>query len=112
MTTDEIFLLVFGLVAAALIIWVIVIVRRAQGITNASESRLNTRLYAAVNDSTLTDVPAAPIAPAPIASAAAPKGTAPSGSKETRLAELSDLHDRGLIDENELAAARAKILAE
>lgn len=35
---------------------------------------------------------------------------APEKSKEERLSEVMDLHERGLISDDELAAARAKII--
>ena len=39
----------------------------------------------------------------------APPGTQ-EGSTEQRLAELEDLHQRGVISDEELAAGRAKII--
>jgi hypothetical protein len=35
-----------------------------------------------------------------------------SSTKEARLTELAELHSKSLISDDELAAARAKILAE
>lgn len=113
MSGDVIFGVVFGLVAVGLIVWVVVIVLRARSVTGASDERLNSRLYAALNNLPQDDasIPKK-LPPAPGKAPVDPADAAPSGPKEARLAELSDLHARGLISDDELAAARAKILAE
>lgn len=62
------------------------------------EARLNQTL-------TTPPLPPPPTAPAP------PPPPAPARSIEQRLAELGDLHARGVITDDELAAGRAAIIA-
>jgi hypothetical protein len=50
---------------------------------------------------------AAPPAPAPVAAAPAP---APEGDPIERLKELGQLHESGVLTDQEFAAAKAKIL--
>jgi hypothetical protein len=69
------------------------------------------QLEARLNQS-LTTPPAPPMpAPPPPPMAAPPPPPAPARSIEQRLAELGDLHARGVITDDELAAGRAKIIA-
>lgn len=126
MAANILFGVIFGVVALGLIVWVIVIVRRARTITEASDSRLSARLYAAANEPTEPDairgaVPepvegaatkSTPAILTPVDSTTNPADVKATGPKEARLAELADLHERGLITDDELAAARSKILAE
>ncbi|HEX4442243.1 MAG TPA: SHOCT domain-containing protein [Galbitalea sp.] len=113
MAINIIFAVVFGVIVVALVIWIVTIYRRARRVSDASDARLNSRLYAAVAE--LPEVPqgaptqAPTVAPKPLAD---PVDAAPSGPKESRLAELADLHARGLITDEELTTARAKVLAE
>jgi hypothetical protein len=119
-TADIIFAVVFGILVISLIVWVVTIFRRANRVTNASDARLTARLYAAASElpTTTAEGGAESVAAAgppempqqnPLLN---PLDAPPSGPKETRLAELAGLHDRGLISDDELASARAKILAE
>jgi Short C-terminal domain len=123
MSTNLIFAIVFGVVVIALVVWIVTIYRRAKQVSDASDARLNARLYAAAaelptssGDQALATPPRAVVAPVPdsVAPVPAPESAdaAPTGPKEQRLAELGDLHQRGLISDDELAAARAKILAD
>ena len=113
MSANLVFGIIAGLVAIGLIIWVVVIVVRARQVTGASEDRLNARLYAAMNNLPPNEasIPK-PLPPKNGAPAAGSASSSPVETKESRLAGLTDLHDRGLISDDELAAARAKILAE
>ena len=119
MSANILFGIIFGVIAVGLIVWVVVIVRRARNITKASDSTLNARLYAAVNEQVKHDSVTGPTAtkstPAiltPVDSTTDPSDAKATGPKEARLAELADLHERGLISDDELAAARSKILSE
>ena len=119
MPIDLIFTIVFAVIVLALLIWIVAIYRRAKRATDASDARLNARLYAAVSSLPETTGHAQTTSgapqPDPVADAldGAPSIDAtPSGRKDERLAELDDLHGRGLITDDELAAARARILAE
>jgi hypothetical protein len=47
----------------------------------------------------------------PVAARVPEKSQAPEKSKEERLSEVMDLHERGLISDAELAEARAKIIS-
>jgi hypothetical protein len=126
MSVNLIFAIVFGVIVVALVVWIAVIYSRAKQVSDASDARLNARLYAAAatlpsesasDEDTRTPAdsqpplskPAAPVVRYPMPGS---PDAAPSGPKDARLAELGDLHERGLISDGELAAARAKILAE
>ena len=113
MSVNIIFGVVFGVIVLGLVIWIVTIYRRAKGVSDASDARLNARLYAAAAE--LPEVPQGPPTQAPTVAPNPQLATVdagPSGPKESRLAELADLRSRGLISDEELAAARAKILAE
>jgi hypothetical protein len=122
MSANLIFAVVFGVIVVALVIWIAAIYRRAKQVSNASDARLNARLYAAAaelptaSDRDVGSDAAAQFAPSKSAAVGHPlpgsPDAAPSGPKVSRLAELVDLHERGLISDDELAAARASILAE
>jgi Short C-terminal domain len=120
MTANIIFAVVFGIIVVSLVVWVVTIFRRANRVTSASDARLTARLYAAASE-----LPTTPAEGSAESGAVAgppelplqnpllnPLDAPPSGPKEKRLAELAGLHDRGLISDEELTAARSKILAE
>jgi hypothetical protein len=81
-------------------IWRYSVLRRGGLNPFVAREQLEARL-----NQTLTAPPAPPPPPAP-----APP-PAPGRSIEQRLAELGDLHARGVISDNELAAGRAAIIA-
>jgi hypothetical protein len=119
-TSDIIFIVVFILVVAGLVLWIASISRRARQASAASDQRVAAQLQASMADLPKTK-PFADETPAErnaniIADggdpALVPEAASPAALKETRLAELGDLHSRGLISDDELATARAKILAE
>ena len=103
--SDITFIVVSVAVVAGLVIWIAVISARANRMSRASDRRLDTELQG------LAANPPAPEPPSltPPVEAAPPE--VPS-SKEVRLQELTGLHAGGLISDDELATARAKILAE
>jgi hypothetical protein len=102
---DIIFIVVTAAVVVGLIVWVVVISARANRQSAASDARLAVELQALAAD------PPAPAPPSLEVPADGAQQTADS-SKEDRLSELANLHSRGLISDDELATARAKILAE
>ena len=114
-------LFVVGLivVVAALVIWIATISARAKRMSEASDARLAIQLQDIANASPATK-PFDQETPAQrseqvIAMAGdddATPATVVARTKEARLTELSDLHARGTISDDELAAARAKVLAE
>jgi type II secretory pathway pseudopilin PulG len=111
---------VFVVVIAGLVLWIASISRRAKQSSAASDQRIAQQLQAAMVDLP----PTKPFADETAAERNAniisdgtdpaldPEDASPAALKETRLAELGDLHARGLISDDELATARAKILAE
>ena len=104
-TGDIIFIVAIAAIVAALIIWIVVISARAKRMSAASDARLAVELEGLAAD------PPAPAPPGLTSPADSPQQTA-DGSKEDRLTELATLRGRGLISDDELATARAKILAE
>jgi hypothetical protein len=118
--SDILFVVIFIAVIVGLVIWIAGISRRAKQASAASDDRVAQQLQAA-----LADLPKAkPLADETPAERGAnliadgadpalvPEDASPAALKETRLDELADLHTRGLISDDELAAARANILAE
>ncbi|HEX3680591.1 MAG TPA: hypothetical protein VHU90_12790 [Galbitalea sp.] len=104
--SDIIFIVVIVAVVAALAIWIATISARAKRMSSAADARLATELQ------TLAENPP-PVTPMSEISAADRAGYVTDGpSKEVRLTELAELHSKSLISDEELAAARAKILAE
>jgi hypothetical protein len=104
--SDIIFIVVIVAVVAALVIWIATISARAKRMSTAADARLATELQA------LAENPP-PVTPMSEISASDRGGQVTVGpSKEVRLTELAELHSKSLISDDELAAARAKILAE
>jgi hypothetical protein len=128
--TDVAFIAGTAVVLVGLAIWIAVFFRRASRIVRSGSGRLDDSL------SSLSPPPAgmAPQIPASSTGSsiawdtlpwndpqvadrrdvdpAADSSTPVPGSIESRLAELGELHARHLISDDELAAARAKVLAE
>jgi hypothetical protein len=105
-TSDIIFIVVVVAVVAALVIWIATISVRAKRMSTAADARLATELQA------LAENPP-PVTPMSEISASDRAGQVTAQpSKEVRLTELAELHSKSLISDDELADARAKILAE
>jgi len=116
---STVFIVVVVVVVAALVIWIATISARAKRMSAASDARLAMQLQDIADNPPVTK-PFAEETPAErseqvIAMArdddASPETIAAS-TKAERLTELSDLHSKGSITDDELAAARARILAE
>lgn len=117
--SNILFLLVLIIMVAALVIWIATITARAKRMSAASDARLAWQLQdIADNPPTAkplahkspADDPEPVVAMAPDDSASA--GPAADRTKEDRLTEIDALRATGAISDDELAAARAKILAE
>jgi flagellar biosynthesis/type III secretory pathway M-ring protein FliF/YscJ len=105
-TGDIVFIVAIVAVVAALVIWIATISARAKRMSAVSDARLATELQAlAANPPAAT--PTEQENPSERAGQAAV-----ADSKEDRLLELAELHSKSLISDDELATARAKILAE
>jgi uncharacterized membrane protein len=119
-STDTIFLVVLVVVVLALVIWIATISSRAKRISNASDARLAAQLADIAANPPAAPKPFAAETPAErseqVIAMAEDDDETPaqvtSATKESRLAELADLHAKGSITDDELATARAKILAE
>lgn len=118
-TTNILFLVVLVVVIVAIVIWIVTISARAKRMSVASDARLASQLQDIANNPLATtsfdqETPAERSEQV-IAMARDDDATPAivvSSTKEERLAELSELHAKGSITDDELAAARAKILAE
>lgn len=120
MLGNVIFVVVLVVIVVGLVIWIASISRRAKAASAASDARLAVQLQEAAKDLPATK-PFSDETPAERSEAVIEAGTDPSlvpedatpaATKETRLSELAELHGKGLISDDELTAARAKILAE
>lgn len=120
MAGNIIFLVVLVVIVIGLVVWIATISRRAKAAASASDARLAAQLQA-VAEELPKSKPFADETPAERSAAVVAAGTdpelvpedaSPAATKETRLAELAELHGKGLISDDELASARAKILAE
>jgi Short C-terminal domain len=120
MTTGVLITVVFAIVVIALVIWIVTVSRRAKRAGEASDARLAAQLQAYAEDlpkaKPFEDETPAERSAQVIAAAEdptlVPEDASPANLKASRLAELGDLHAQGLITDEELATARAKILAE
>jgi len=115
-TSDIVFIVVVIAIIVALIIWIATIFARAKRMSGASDALLAVQLEElAANPPTTTSngpqVSGERSEPVMTAGENSLKAGAAS-TKEGRLTELSELHAGGLISDDELATARAKILAE
>jgi hypothetical protein len=119
MTGNVLFVVILIVVVAGLVIWIATISARAKRMSAASDARLAAQLQELAANPPAT-TPFAEETPAErseqvIAMARdddATPATVVSATKEERLAELAELHAKNAISDDELAAARAKILAE
>jgi hypothetical protein len=118
-TGNILFVVVLIVVVAALVIWIATISARAKRMSAASDARLAAQLQSIASNPPVAK-PFEQETPAErseqvIAMAhdddETPAAIAVS-TKAERLVELSELHAKGAITDGELAAARAKILAE
>jgi sensor histidine kinase regulating citrate/malate metabolism len=119
MTTDILFVVILVVVVAAIVIWIAIVSSRAKRLSAASDARLAAQLQDIANNppaaKAFADETPAERSEQVIAMARDDDATPPviiSSTKEERLTELSALHAKGSITDDELAAARAKILAE
>ena len=122
-TANTIFFVVTPIVAVGLTVWIVIFLRRASRIAGARNSRLANDI-ASLTPPTAGETPQVPASATGSSIAwdmlpwsepqtpARPVAEPPSNSIEGKLAELADLHARKLISDEELAVARAKILAE
>jgi hypothetical protein len=122
-TANTIFFVVTPIVVIGLTVWIVIFLRRASRITGASNNRLVTDI-ASLRPPTAGATPQVPasVTGSSIAWDTLPWGEPqaptrpvvepPASSIEGKLAELNDLHARKLISDEELAVARAKVLAE
>ena len=119
MTSDVLFVVVLIIVVVGIVIWIATVSSRAKRISAASDSRLAAQLQDIANNppaaKAFADETPAERSEQVIAMARDDDATPPviiSSTKAERLTELADLHSKGEITDDELAAARAKILAE
>jgi uncharacterized membrane protein len=119
MNSNVLFVVVLIVVVAIIVIWIAMISARAKRISAASDARLAAQLQDMVNNpeaaKAFADETPAERSEQVITMARQDDAIPPvliSSTKEERLAELSDLHAKGAITDDELTAARAKILAE
>jgi hypothetical protein len=118
-TGNLLFLVAAIVVVAALVIWIATISARAKRMSAASDARLAMQLQDIADHPPATkpfaEETSAERSEQVIAMARdddASPDTVVASTKAERLTELSDLHSKGSITDDELAAARAKILAE
>jgi uncharacterized membrane protein len=119
MSGNVLFVVVLIVVIVALVIWIATISARAKRISTASDARLAAQLQD-IADNPPVVKPFADETPAErseqVIAMARDDDASPAeviaSTKADRLAELADLHAKGAISDDELAAARAKILAE
>ncbi|HEY4270213.1 MAG TPA: hypothetical protein VGM94_18665 [Galbitalea sp.] len=111
------FTAIFGVIATivviGIIITIIVAVVNAKKVVDAGHNplTLQTELELKVLDSAALAPSTTPATPG-VAHTSAADPPPPADSIEERLHKLADLHARNLISDEELAAARAKVLAE
>jgi cytoskeletal protein RodZ len=119
MNGSVLFVVVLIVVVVGLVIWIATISARAKRMSTASDARLAVQLQEIATNPPVTkpfdqETPAER-SDAVIEAASdddATSSTIAARTKEERLTELADLHAKGAISADELASARAKILAE
>lgn len=119
MSGNALFVVVLIVVVVGLVIWIASISSRARRMSAASDARLAAQLQDIAENPPATK-PFDEETPAErseaVIEAATDDDETPaqiaSRTKAERLTELADLHGKGAISDDELAAARAKILAE
>ena len=118
-TANTLYIVGLVVVIIAIVIWISTISRRAKRMSDASDARLAAQLADIANNAPTTksfdqETPAE--RSEQVIAMAQDDDETPAqiatSTKESRLAELADLHAKGSISDDELAAARAKILAE
>ena len=119
MSGDVLFVVVLVVILVIIVLWIVAISARAKRISAASDARLAAQLQDMVNNPQAAkefadETPAERVEQ--VTAMARDDGAVPpviiSSTKGERLTELSALHANGSITDDELAAARAKILAE
>ena len=118
-TGNILFVVVLIAVVAGLLIWIATISARAKRMSAASDARLAAQLQSIANNPPVTK-PFEQETPAErseqVIAMAQDDDETPAAvgatTKAERLVELSELHAKGAITDDELATARAKILAE
>lgn len=119
MTGDVLFVVVLIVVVVGIVIWIATVSARAKRISAASDARLAAQLQDIANNPPVTK-PFDQETPAErseqVIEMAHDDDETPAeivaSTKAGRLTELADLHAKGAITDDELATARAKILAE
>jgi hypothetical protein len=123
-TENAIFIVGTVIIVSGLITWLVVFARRAARFSRASDIRLATDIasLAAPDKDASPQIPASATGSSiawdtlpwdqPQSATPQPVAGPAASSIEGRLAELNDLHARKLITDEELAAARAKVLAD
>jgi sensor histidine kinase regulating citrate/malate metabolism len=119
MNSDVLFVVILIVVVVALVIWIATISSRAKRMSAASDARLAAQLQDVANNPPVVK-PFDQETPAErseqVIAMASDDDATPAEivarTKEERLTELSALHAKGSITDDELAAARARILAE
>jgi cytoskeletal protein RodZ len=120
MTLNVLITVIFVIVVVAIVVWIVTVSLRARRASEASDARLASQLQM-IADNPPAAKPFASETPAERSEAVVaaaedptlvPEDATPASLKAERLAELGELHAKGLISDEELATARAKILAE
>src|ERR1700712_1890497 len=119
-SANLLFLVVLVVVVVALVIWIATISARARRVSDASDARLAEKLSEIAKNPPVAPKPFDQETPAErseqVIAMAGDDDETPAqvnaATKASRLTELADLHAKGAITDDELAAARAKILAE
>jgi hypothetical protein len=123
-TENAVFIVGTVIIVAGIAVWLVVLARRASRAARASDIRLATDIasLAAPDKDATPHLPASATGSSiawdtlpwdqPQSEAPAPPAEPAANTLAGRLAELNDLHARKLITDEELAAARAKVLAE
>jgi hypothetical protein len=115
-TSDIVFIVVIIAIVVALVIWIATISARAKRMSTASDALLAVQLEEiAANPPVATSLgqqASGERSERVMTAGGSSANNGAASTKEVRLTELADLHARGLISDDELATARAKILAE
>ncbi|HEY1529901.1 MAG TPA: SHOCT domain-containing protein [Galbitalea sp.] len=118
-TANIVFLIVLVLVVVAIVVWIATVASRAKRMSAASDARLASALADIASNPPVAkpfDEESPAERSAQVIAMAQDDDEIPAQvaqkSKEERLTELSALHAKGAISDDELSAARAKILSE
>ena len=118
-TANILFVVILVVVVVGIVVWIAMISSRTKRMSAASDARLAAQLQHIANNPPVTK-PFAEETPSERSEQVitmardddASSSAIVSSTKEERLVELSALHAKGTITDEELANARAKILAE